>query len=109
MQYILLILIYKISIDKWICFRNILVLFYSLGTVTLMTYQKDIVSYQNVELEAHVNNRSSIVNKATQETLEMKQWMKNDLQNVLEEARDAIVNILSATYHAWVMVDELIR
>lgn len=72
-----------------------------------MTYQKDIVDYQNVEQEAHVNNRSSIVNKATQETLEMKQWMrKNDLENVIEEARDAIVNILSATYHAWVMVDE---
>jgi adenine phosphoribosyltransferase len=72
-----------------------------------MTYQKALNEYVKVEQEAHIFNSSSIVNKVTQEVLELKQGKRKKNQpNVEEETRDAIVNILSATYKTWVLPSE---
>lgn len=104
MQYNLLILIYKISIDKWNHFRIILLFYPSLFA---MIYKKELEAYVAVEQEAHIYNSSSIVNKVTQEVLELKQGKrKNDLANVEEEIRDAIVNILSANHKTGVLPSE---
>ncbi len=72
-----------------------------------MTYQKELDAYVAVEHEAHIFNSSSIVNKVTQEIFELKKWKRNnDIVNVQEETKDAIVNILSATGKTWVLIDE---
>jgi adenine phosphoribosyltransferase len=71
-----------------------------------MQYEKKMQEYIGLELQAHVTPEQ-VLNKVTQEILELKLWNKhNDIENIAEETRDAIVNILSATYHAGVMVDE---
>lgn len=72
-----------------------------------MTYQKALKGYVQVEQTAHIFNSSSIVNKVTQEILELKKWKRNnDLENVKEETRDAVVNILSAVKKTWVLPNE---
>lgn len=72
-----------------------------------MTYKSQLEEYVSVEAQAHIFNSSSIVNKVTQEVLELKQGKrKNDLANVEEETRDAIVNILSANYKTGILPNE---
>lgn len=63
--------------------------------------------YFDVERRSHVNDLLAIALKADEEVWEIIAWKKkNDKTNLIEETRDAIVNIISVATKLWIAIDE---
>ena len=62
-----------------------------------------------LERQEHVTP-DDILNKVTQEVLELSQGIENvDTQNIYEEAGDVLVNIISMAQELWCDVDDLLK